>query len=84
MPSSTSRQQVPDLGARRRIVGAERRVVAARLRVAYETGASIRDLSHATGRSYGFIHRVLTGAGVTLRRRGGRTRPDQVRQASQP
>ena len=84
MPSSVSRQQVPDLGARRRIVGAERTVVAARLRVAYETGSSIRDLARATGRSYGFVHRVLTGAGVTLRHRGGRPRPDQARQTGQP
>ena len=37
-------------------------------------GSSIRDLASETGRSYGFVHRMLSEAGVTLRGRGGATR----------
>jgi hypothetical protein len=40
----------------------------------YERGASIRAIAESTGRSYGFVHRVLSEAGVTLRGRGGTTR----------
>jgi hypothetical protein len=31
-------------------------------------------LAASTGRSYGFVHRVLTGSGVQLRQRGGARR----------
>jgi hypothetical protein len=40
----------------------------------YTSGESIRSLAAATGRSYGFIHRVLTESGVQLRQRGGARR----------
>jgi transposase len=33
----------------------------------YEKGTSIRQLAESTGRSYGFIHRILSESGVTLR-----------------
>ena len=57
-----------------RISGAEREQLAKTLRKSYEQGASLRELAFQTGRSYGFVHRVLTDAGVTLRGRGGVTR----------
>jgi predicted transcriptional regulator len=57
-----------------RISGAERERLAKTLRKSYEKGASLRELAGQTGRSYGFVHRVLTDAGVTLRGRGGTTR----------
>jgi predicted transcriptional regulator len=57
-----------------RISGAEREQLAKTLRKSYEKGASLRELASQTGRSYGFVHRVLTDAGVTLRGRGGATR----------
>ncbi len=44
----------------------------------YDAGESIRALALATGRSYGFIHRILTEQGVALRGRGGSTRARQV------
>lgn len=53
------------------VVGDARNALAATLVVEYEKGASIRDLAARTGRSYGFVHLVLTEAGVTLRTRGG-------------
>lgn len=58
----------------RRIVGAERSTLAKDLVKRYSQGESIRTLAAATGRSYGFIHRVLTESGVQLRQRGGARR----------
>lgn len=57
-----------------RITGESRDKLAADLRKEYESGASIRALAEQTGRSYGFVHRVLTEAEVALRGRGGATR----------
>lgn len=58
----------------RRVTGGERDKLAADLKKKYTAGASIRELAESTGRSYGFIHRVLSESGVTLRSRGGATR----------
>ena len=63
-----------DLGKGRRVTGAERDKLAVELKKKYESGASIRTLAESTGRSYGFIHRVLSESGATLRGRGGATR----------
>ena len=52
----------------------ERSELAADLKRRYEEGESIRRLAAATGRSYGFVHRLLSEAGVELRGRGGATR----------
>ncbi|WP_380168189.1 helix-turn-helix domain-containing protein [Jannaschia sp. R86511] len=57
-----------------RLTGAEREALATRLVAQYEQGASIRSLAEDTGRSYGFVHRVLSESDVTLRGRGGATR----------
>jgi hypothetical protein len=57
-----------------RIAGSTRDKLAADLKRKYERGASIRALAESTGRLYGFIHRVLSEAGVQLRGRGGATR----------
>lgn len=58
----------------RRISGATRDELVADLRIAHESGASIRALADSIGRSYGFVHRVLREAGVTLRSWGGSIR----------
>lgn len=58
----------------RRITGAERETLTAKLRKQYDKGVSIRELSSETGRSYGFVHRLLVESGTTLRGRGGSTR----------
>ena len=63
-----------ELAKGKRITGGERNKLAADLKKRYETGTSIRDLAADTGRSYGFVHRILGEAGVTLRGRGGATR----------
>ena len=57
-----------------RVTGADRSKLATDLRVRYDAGESIRSLATATGRSYGFIHRILTETGVALRGRGGATK----------
>lgn len=57
-----------------RVTGADRGKLAADLKTRYDAGESIRSLASATGRSYGFIHRILTENGVALRGRGGATR----------
>ena len=54
-----------------RVTGADRSKLATDLRARYDAGESIRSLATATGRSYGFIHRILTETGVALRGRGG-------------
>jgi len=43
-----------------RITGAERDKLAAELRKKYESGQSIRLLAESSGRSYGFVHRILS------------------------
>jgi len=57
-----------------RITGADRNKLAAELKKAYDKGRSIRELAETHGRSYGFVHRVLSESGVALRGRGGATR----------
>ena len=57
-----------------RISGTQRDKLAADLRKKYEGGQSIRALADSTGRSYGFVHRILSETGVELRGRGGATR----------
>ncbi len=63
-----------------RIAGQSRTQLAADLKTQYEQGASIRELTRATGRSYGFIHAVLTEAQAPLRGRGA---PNSARSAPQ-
>ncbi len=57
-----------------RVTGTDRDKLAADLKRKYDSGTSIRALAEETGRSYGFVHRMLTESGVTLRGRGGATR----------
>ena len=56
-----------------RVTGTDRVTMATDLKKRYDAGESIRSLAAATGRSYGFIHRILTETGATLRGRGGAT-----------
>jgi predicted transcriptional regulator len=65
---------VADLKKGTRITGAERDRLASDLRKRYEKGQSIRVLAETSGRSYGFVHRILSESGATLRGRGGATR----------
>jgi hypothetical protein len=58
-----------------RVTGSERSRLADELKRRYNDGESIRSLAAATGRSYGFVHRILIESGVDLRGRGGATPP---------
>ncbi|MFD7995543.1 helix-turn-helix domain-containing protein [Streptomyces mexicanus] len=62
------------VGKGRKITGTQRAQLAATLKKAYDSGVSIRTLAKSTGRSYGFVHGLLTEAGTVLRSRGGDTR----------
>jgi hypothetical protein len=75
-PRAATKEDTPvaDLGKGRRVTGAERDKLAGELKKKYESGTSIRTLAESTGRSYGFVHRVLSESGATLRGRGGATR----------
>lgn len=57
-----------------RITGEGRETLAASLVERYNRGESIRSMAEDIGRSYGFVHGVLSEAGVTMRSRGGATR----------
>ena len=57
-----------------RITGSARDRLAADLKKKYDSGQSIRALAESSGRSYGFVHRILTESGANLRGRGGATR----------
>ena len=62
----------PKKGAR--LVGKDRDQLASQVTRHYDDGESIRDIAAKTGRSYGFVHRVLVDSGATMRSRGGATR----------
>jgi hypothetical protein len=53
-----------------RVTGVDRSKLATTLGKRYDSGESIRSLAASTGRSYGFVHRILTETGVMLRGRG--------------
>ena len=57
-----------------RVTGGARESLTDSLRRKYEGGASIRALAEESGRSYGFVHRILSESGASLRGRGGATR----------
>jgi len=65
---------VAELKKGSRVTGTERDKLAGDLKRKYDNGQSIRALATATGRSYGFVHRILSESGTTLRGRGGATR----------
>ena len=66
--------RVAELKKGSRVTGMERDRLAGELRRKYDSGESIRSLAASTGRSYGFVHRMLSEGGVSLRGRGGATR----------
>ncbi|MFI0187011.1 helix-turn-helix domain-containing protein [Streptomyces sp. NPDC017082] len=55
----------------KQITGAVREKLAREMKEQYEKGLSIRAIAEAHGRSYGFVHRVLSETDVPLRTRGG-------------
>lgn len=76
-PQGTAAASTRTLKKGMRISDTDRRQLVAELKRRYDAGESIRSLAMATGRSYGFIHRLLTEAGVTLRGRASQAREAQ-------
>ncbi|QTE02996.1 helix-turn-helix domain-containing protein [Streptomyces cyanogenus] len=64
------------------ITGSARKELAEAFVKEYREGRSIRAIAEAHGRSYGFVHRVLTEARVPLRPRGGDPRTGTTGQSS--
>lgn len=58
-----------------RITGDQRVALSAELAQRYVRGESIRTIADDIGRSYGFVHRVLSQNDIPLRARGGASRP---------
>ncbi len=71
---SNAADTTAELGKGKRITGDDRNSLAGDLRKRYDAGESIRLLAASTGRSYGFVHRLLSESGATLRSRGGANR----------
>ena len=69
-------------GRAARVTGSERDALARELAAGYRAGDSIRELAESHGRSYGFVHRLLSESGVQLRGRGGATRDRAARLAA--
>jgi hypothetical protein len=65
---------VAELKKGSRVTGGDRDTLSDQLKTKYAGGASIRALAEESGRSYGFVHRILSEAGAPLRGRGGATR----------
>jgi predicted transcriptional regulator len=65
---------VTDIKKGARLTGDDRARMAQRVTTQYSEGRSIREIAQDTGRSYGFVHRVLSESEVSLRGRGGPTR----------
>ena len=54
-----------------RIKGSYRVYLGRELVQKYESGESVRQLAESINRSYGFVHKLLSEAGVHFRGRGG-------------
>jgi hypothetical protein len=57
-----------------RVTGPARVALSDEISARYAGGESIRSIAQDTGRSYGFVHRLLSESETTLRGRGGATR----------
>jgi Helix-turn-helix domain len=62
---------LPALRPGQRLSGNDREAVAADLLEQYRAGSSIRQICHRSGYSIGRVRRLLIGAGVEFRSRGG-------------
>ena len=63
------------IAPRTRVKGDDRARLGVKVAKLYQNGATIRQLAASTGRSYGFIHRLLRESGADFRARGGNNRP---------
>src|SRR3712207_6938632 len=73
-----------DLSKGKRITGDDRTALADELRERYDGAESIRALATSTNRSYGFVHRLLSESGASLRGRGGANRNEKKSAGAHP
>lgn len=59
----------------RQVTGQERAELSTDYVSQYQAGKSIRAIAAASGRSYGFVHRILSDAAAPMRSRGGARPP---------
>jgi hypothetical protein len=71
MPEKATAAKTTNLNPRQKLTGDARAKTGRELARRYNDGENIRQLAASTGRSYGFIHRILGESGVQLRARGG-------------
>lgn len=76
--------QPPPLAKGARVTGPARSQLIARIVALYQSGQTIRDIRDTTGRSYGFVQRVLTESPVQTRPRGGSIRRGSTTPATAP
>lgn len=55
----------------KRLTPEQRSSLGLELKAKYESGATLRELSEQSGRSFGWIHKVLEENGTQMRPRGG-------------
>lgn len=67
--------ETPTATPRQRLTADDRSIMSASMAEDYNGGMSVRSCSEKYGRSYGAAHRMLSEAGVTMRARGGRSKP---------
>jgi hypothetical protein len=68
---TSNEYDLPTFKPRSRLTPEQREKAGAKIQPVYESGVSIRDIAELTGRSFGFVHRLLSDRGVTFRGRGG-------------
>ncbi|WP_079131847.1 helix-turn-helix domain-containing protein [Streptomyces nanshensis] len=67
----SSESEFPSLKPHQRLTGKQREEYTEKVVKRYKKGSNIRKICEETGRSYGFIHQILSEAKV-LRSRSGR------------
>jgi hypothetical protein len=67
-----------------RVIGPARDAMTGQAKEMYAAGNDIRLIAEHLGRSYGFVHRILTEAAVEFRSRGGNHRSKSEPAAPNP
>ena len=67
-------ERADEIGLAEQALARMETTLADELRQRYDGGESIRSLATSTNRSYGFVHRLLSESGASLRGRGGANR----------
>lgn len=80
----TNTKALPRVTPGVRVEGEDRSELTVRLAERYVLGASVRQLSEEIGRSYGFVHRILSEARVLRPRGEGQSVNNRYRRGEAP